>query len=547
MIFNFLRKIFYSALPVSSIALLALVLCSHHAFSQANNIVTPRDIGSLGDVSWGYLEFEVRGQPNIGEFFPILPDTEIALYDSRGKVLLENDNINFFLGNFNSKITWKNPVAGQYYLAVGLNNTEFKEQFLVTTTSTSSGRYLLTTSRENTPPGDPTFSPILLGTVPARGVVFYKFTITDRLNDLDGDGIVNSVEDQYDCLDKNVADADKDPDRDGLSNIAELNLGTDPCNPDSDFDGLTDGEEVNRIVSGQPAPTNPRDDDTDGDGLSDGFETGTGIVNGMTDSGTDPLLADTDSDAVGDLKELQIGTDPFNPDTDGDGSADGVEIARQTDPLDGIRASDQQAKLIDIEYKSQGLISMTWETTASVDYQLQKSRNLKEWENLGTPAVATSDIFTYSQPYSGGREFFRLKSVPAPYLDGKSPLHAISLGSVPSGDLFLYTWGSAFIDTVMVLYDSNGNFLSFNDDISDTLRLSVIRGFFPPGTYYMATGKFPLLFRPNESIPFYVAGTPGLTDELTINVFGDNIEAGILQSASGVNASGALWFSIVVE
>ena len=108
----------------------------------------------------------------------------------QGKVLLQNDNINFFLGNFNSRITWKNPVAGQYYLAVGLKNTEFKEQFLVTTTSTSSGRYLLTTSRENTPPGNPTFNPIMPGTVPANGVVFYKFTITDRLNDLDGDGIL---------------------------------------------------------------------------------------------------------------------------------------------------------------------------------------------------------------------------------------------------------------------------------------------------------------------------------------------------------------------
>ena len=544
MIFNFLRKIFYSALPVSSIA---LVLCSHYAFSQANNIVTPRDIGSLGDVSWGYLEFEVRGQPNLGELFPILPDTEIALYDSGGKVLLENDNINFFLGNFNSRIKWKNPVAGQYYLAVGLKNTEFKEQFLVTTTSTSSGRYLLTISRENTPPGNPTFNPIMPGKVPANGVVFYKFTITDRLNDLDGDGIFNSVEDQYDCLDKNVADADKDPDRDGLSNIAELNLGTDPCNPDSDFDGLTDGEEVNRIVSGQPAPTNPRDDDTDGDGLSDGFETGTGIVNGMTDSGTDPLLADTDGDAVGDLKELQIGTDPFNPDTDGDGSADGVEIASQTDPLDGIRASDQQAKLIDIEYKSQGLISMTWETTASVDYQLQKSRNLKEWENLGTPAIATSDIFTYIQPYSGGREFFRLKSVPAPYLDGKSPLHALSLGSVPAGKLYIDTWGSAVIDTVMACYDSNGNFLFWNDDSSDTIRWSFLGATFLPGTYYIATGKFPFLFGPNRSKPFNVTGTTGVTDEITANVLGENIEAGILQSVSGVNSSGALWFSIVVE
>lgn len=547
MIFNFLRKTLYSALPVSSIALLALVLCSHHAFSQANNIVTPRDIGSLGDVSWGYLEFEVRGQPNIGEFFPILPDTEIALYDSRGKVLLENDNINFFLGNFNSRITWKNPVAGQYYLAVGLNNTEFKEQFLVTTTSTSSGRYLLTTSRENTPPGNPTFSPIMTGTVPARGVVFYKFIITDRLNDLDGDGIFNSVEDQYDCLDKNVADADKDPDRDGLSNIAELNLGTDPCNPDSDFDGLTDGEEVNRVVSGQPASTNPRDDDTDGDGLSDGFETGTGIVNGMTDSGTDPLLADTDGDAVGDLKELQIGTDPFNPDTDGDGSADGVEIARQTDPLDGIRASDQQAKLIDIEYKSPGVISMTWKKTASVDYQLQKSRNLKKWENVETTGVANTDVFTYSHPSTGEREFFRLKSVPVPYLDGKSPLHALSLGSVPAGKLYIDTWGSAVIDTVMACYDSNGNFLFWNDDSSDTIRWSFLGATFLPGTYYIATGKFPFLFGPNRSKPFNATGTTGVTDEITANVFGENIEAGILQSVSGVNASGALWFSIVVE
>ena len=547
MIFNFLRKTLYSALPVSFIALLALVLCSHHAFSQANNIVTPRDIGSLGDVSWGYLEFEVRGQPNIGEFFPILPDTEIALYDSRGKVLLENDNINFFLGNFNSKITWKNPVAGQYYLAVGLNNTEFKEQFLVTTTSTSSGRYLLTTSRENTPPGNPTFSPIMTGTVPARGVVFYKFIITDRLNDLDGDGIFNSVEDQYDCLDKNVADADKDPDRDGLSNIAELNLGTDPCNPDSDFDGLTDGEEVNRVVSGQPASTNPRDDDTDGDGLSDRFETGTGIVNGMTDSGTDPLLADTDGDAVGDLKELQIGTDPFNPDTDGDGSADGVEIARQTDPLDGIRASDQQAKLIDIEYKSPGVISMTWKKTASVDYQLQKSRNLKKWENVETTGVANTDVFTYSHPSTGEREFFRLKSVPVPYLDGKSPLHALSLGSVPAGKLYIDTWGSAVIDTVMACYDSNGNFLFWNDDSSDTIRWSFLGATFLPGTYYIATGKFPFLFGPNRSKPFNATGTTGVTDEITANVFGENIEAGILQSVSGVNASGALWFSIVVE
>ena len=189
---------------------------------------------------------------------------------------------------------------------------------------------------------------------------------------------------------------------------------------------------------------------------------------------------------------------------------------------------------------------MTWKKTASVDYQLQKSRNLKKWENVETTGVANSDVFTYSQPSTGEREFFRLKSVPVPYLDGKSPLHALRLGSVPAGKLYIDTWGSAIIDTVMACYDSNGNYLFWNDDSSDTIRWSVVGATFSPGSYYIATGKFPFL-ELNRSEPFNITGTTGVTDKITANVFGENIEAGILQSASGVNASGALWFSIVVE
>ena len=163
--------------------------------------------------------------------------------------------------------------------------------------------------------------------------------------DLDGDGIFDSVEDQYDCLDKNIADAEQDPDGDSLSNSAEVALGTNPCDSDSDGDGLGDGEEVNRLVRGQSAPTDPLDEDTDGDGLSDRVETGTGLGNGMTDTGTDPLLADTDGDALGDLQELQVGTNPLNPDTDGDGSPDGEEVSNQTDPLDASSNANQIAKI----------------------------------------------------------------------------------------------------------------------------------------------------------------------------------------------------------
>ena len=51
-------------------------------------------------------------------------------------------------------------------------------------------------------------------------------------NDYDGDGLGDS--------------ADPDDDNDGLSDIAEHSLGTDSLNPDSDYDTLPDGWEVER-------------------------------------------------------------------------------------------------------------------------------------------------------------------------------------------------------------------------------------------------------------------------------------------------------------
>ena len=42
-------------------------------------------------------------------------------------------------------------------------------------------------------------------------------------------------------------DFEADIDRDGLSNAEEIDLGTEPLNPDTDGDGLTDGDEVNEF------------------------------------------------------------------------------------------------------------------------------------------------------------------------------------------------------------------------------------------------------------------------------------------------------------
>jgi outer membrane protein OmpA-like peptidoglycan-associated protein len=114
---------------------------------------------------------------------------------------------------------------------------------------------------------------------------------------------------------------DEDDDNDGLTNAEERRYGTDPKNPDTDGDGLKDGDEVHLYR------TNPLKYDTDGDGLSDGEE--------IQKYHTDPLKADTDGDGLSDSEEiLQYHTNPLKPDTDGDGLMDGDEVhLYHTDPL----------------------------------------------------------------------------------------------------------------------------------------------------------------------------------------------------------------------
>jgi hypothetical protein len=120
-----------------------------------------------------------------------------------------------------------------------------------------------------------------------------------------------------------------DTDGDGLSDAEEAVRGTDPLDPDTDDDGLSDGAEVSTHG------TNPVQADTDGDGIADGEEVEAG-ADGFV---TNPVQADTDDDGIADGEEVEAGADGFvtNPvqaDTDGDGLSDGAEVAQGSDPTD---------------------------------------------------------------------------------------------------------------------------------------------------------------------------------------------------------------------
>lgn len=94
-----------------------------------------------------------------------------------------------------------------------------------------------------------------------------------------------------------VATGGLDSDGEGLFDWEELELGTDPYNPDTDADGLTDYEEV-RVYG-----TDPLNPDTDYDLLKDGDE--------VHIHGTNPLKWDTDDGGVSDGHEvLEDGTNP---------------------------------------------------------------------------------------------------------------------------------------------------------------------------------------------------------------------------------------------
>jgi hypothetical protein len=94
-------------------------------------------------------------------------------------------------------------------------------------------------------------------------------------------------------VDLDVAmDSGDDTDSDGLTNCQEVTIyGTNPDDPDSDHDGLNDGDEISYN-------TDPWNSDSDNDGLGDGYE--------VHNHNTDPMNDDSDGDDLLDGEDVEF-------------------------------------------------------------------------------------------------------------------------------------------------------------------------------------------------------------------------------------------------
>lgn len=88
----------------------------------------------------------------------------------------------------------------------------------------------------------------------SHGSTATPFLISVVAADTDKDEIEDDFERQHGLNPNDLSDAKQDFDGDGLSNLAEFNMGTNPTNSDTDGDGVSDGVEVQ---SGSD-PVNPK-------------------------------------------------------------------------------------------------------------------------------------------------------------------------------------------------------------------------------------------------------------------------------------------------
>lgn len=175
---------------------------------------------------------------------------------------------------------------------------------------------------------------------------FEYLYMTDKENvDTDGDGLSDYIEVMYldynplsnDTFKDGINDGDRDYDNDKLTNIEEVNYGTELYNVDTDYDTLNDYEEINLHH-------------------------------------TNPLSIDTDEDYLVDPDEIKLGLDPNKQKTDGV-TIDSERKVEQSYTINNIPEELRRGNIF--------INSISGEVSGDIDKELRvSSRNEEVFNNV---------------------------------------------------------------------------------------------------------------------------------------------------------------------
>ncbi len=258
-----------------------------------------------------------------------------------------------------------------------------------------------------------------------------------------------------------------DTDGDGLANITETRLGTDPNAADTDGDGLGDGREIT-------VGTDYKNPDTDGDGMSDGWEYYEGL--NPLDAGT-PTTEDPDNDGYTNLQESKYHTGHLDP-ASHPGFGANLGGWWRLDEGSGTNAYDKSGNAVNAVLANGP--SWTWggvvgeqsllfdgvndEVTRSTAWSLDSSNALTicAWVNTTNSSDRAIASYRAREYDSGWRLFYQIGKVQFEWATGTNTWHSLSAtGSYPSNEwvhvaaVFTPPRAYVYLDGTLVATDSS--------------------------------------------------------------------------------------------
>jgi len=313
------------------------------------------------------------------------------------------DNNEYFNGEIILENTTDESIeAWELMVDTNFTITEITNSWAATVTELEPYNYLLKGTYTGTVAANSNVSLGFIGVRDGEAEII-DYSLTEEI--VDEDAIYNIIYKNYDDDIDWSELIDSDGDR--LPDEYEAEYGCDPLNPDSDGDGLPDGYEI-LMVGSDPINTmsiedtftdgeydsdedelsnykeyvlgtNPLVADSDYDGLSDGDEENV--------YETDPLNSDTDGDSLSDGDEIALGLNPLVADSDGDGVPDNEEMFNQSKTFDADE-NDTVVQQIDVAFEGTGYIDSTTsvESVMGVDWMCSNVVGL-----IGDPYDISSD------------------------------------------------------------------------------------------------------------------------------------------------------------